>query len=375
MLNIGVITWRLGNSTICNLERLVLPEQKKKETLKKLSHDYNGICYISSCQRIILVVGVSNEMLLDNLKKDYLEELGISDSINEEKYVGTHALRHLGEVIASLDSITLGEDQIQHQFKEAFDDNIPYMSNILKFLLQRVIRLGKRVRNLPVYNKGRISTISMVVKSYHDEFRRASSIGIVGTGKMGREILKGLENYKNKLVIYSRSEKRSGDKLVNRAILRLEEMHHHDILLLVTDAVRPIINRDFLIERGIHPSLIFDLSLPRNCDDDVLSIDDLQLYRLSDLLIESKYSTNDEEIKTVFEFLNAENRKIILEYLKYAKSEIFTSLRKDIQTIANDNKMSIINGNMKAERQYDLMVKKMLHISQTHIEELIRGSN
>lgn len=375
MLNIGVLTWRLGNSTICNLEKLALPEQKKNEALKKFSRDYNGICYINSCQRIILVVGVSNEMLLDNLKKDYLSELSVSDSNDEEKFVGTHALIHLGEVISSLDSISLGEDQIHHQFKEAFDDNMPYMSNTLKFLMQRVIRLGKRIRNLPIFNKGKISTISMIVKSYHEEIRRSSSIGIVGTGKMGKKILSVLEEYNTELNIYSRFENRYGEKLVNRIIIGLEQMKDHDILLLATDADKPIIDREFLIQRGISPSIIFDLSLPRNCDDDVLDMSDLQLYRLSDLLLESRNLTNDEEMKTIYEFLNAENRKIIYEYLKYTKSEIFTSLRKDIQTIANDNKMSIINGNEKAERQYDLLVKKMIHISQTHIEELMRGTN
>lgn len=215
----------------------------------------------------------------------------------------------------------------------------------------------------------------MIVKSYHEEIRRSSSIGIVGTGKMGKKILSVLEEYNTELNIYSRFENRYGEKLVNRIIIGLEQMKDHDILLLATDADKPIIDREFLIQRGISPSIIFDLSLPRNCDDDVLDMSDLQLYRLSDLLLESRNLTNDEEMKTIYEFLNAENRKIIYEYLKYTKSEIFTSLRKDIQTIANDNKMSIINGNEKAERQYDLLVKKMIHISQTHIEELMRGTN
>ena len=108
------------------------------------------------------------------------------------------------------------------------------------------------------------------------------------SGKMGREIVKALGLYKNELSIYSRSEERSNEKLANRDISQLNEMQNLDILLLATDADRPIINKEFLEYRGIRPSIIFDLSLPRNCDQDVLEMEGIQLYHLSDLLAKSR---------------------------------------------------------------------------------------
>ena len=374
MLPIGVITWRLGVSSIDNLEQLVPPKEMRDTILTKLSQNYEGIYFMNSCQRIIIVAGVDNKLLLDNLKLEYFNLLGIENDAGSEIYTGPVALRHLGEVISSIDSITLGEDQIHHQFKTAFEECRPYMGSTLKFIIQKIIRLGKRIRNLDIFNQGRISTISMVTNIYGKEIEKASSIGLIGTGKMGRGIVRIVKEYNSEINVYSRSGARE-ETIDSYAIEDFINIKDHDVLLLATDAKKPIITKQFINDYSIKPNYIFDLSMPRNCHEDVATIDKISVISLSDLLTHSKNSFDNNEINEVFEFLSIEIRKIIVEYVKYAQSKIFVALREDMQSLAENNKDLIISGDDKAERQYDLLVKKLIHISQTHIETLLKGAN
>ena len=330
---------------------------------------------MNTCQRIILAAPVANEILLDNLQNDFYAELGITEVIGNEKFFGSNAIRHLSEVISSLDSITLGEDQIHNQFKLAFAYCQPHMGNLLNFLMQRIIRLGKRIRQLSVFQEGKVSTISMVVKYYSQEIINAKSIGIVGTGKMSKGIVKVLKNYNDNLSIYTRNSARKGEDLDHLQIKSFSAIEPHNILILVTDSPTPILNRDLLESKGYTPRIVFDLSLPRNSCDDVVS-EKTKLLTLSDLLEQSKNSVERDVISDIYDKMNEEIRQIIHEYIKFTKSKIFKSLRTDIQELAEQSKSNIIECETTTEqkqREYQLLINKMLHISQGHIEELIKG--
>ncbi len=371
MFPLGVITWRLGNSSLRSLEKLQLSENDRKELLEKFSINYNGVFYLSTCQRIIIVIGKADNLVLENLEREYLEFVGYEDCPNVEKYQGINALRHLAKVIASLDSITIGEDQIHHQFKLSFSQSHEYMSSLLSITLQKIIRLGKRVRHNELFNQGRVSTISIAIDHFDNQIRSANSIGIIGTGKMGRNIINSIRKINNEIVVYSRNSSRVGNLIESYEIHDYNDLRNHEILIFATDAKEAIMGLLLYNELELSCNLIFDLSMPRNCNDDLS--EKLHLVTLHSLLELSRLNRKENNsINQIYEIINNELRKIIDEHSRILKSKIIVELREDMLQVAEKNKAELIDDCEIKDRKYDLLVRKLLHVSQVHMENLIK---
>ena len=142
-----VITWRIGKSSIDTIESLLIKDTECDSTLQTLQQEFGSIFYMSTCQRILLISSIHDKREAIKLRDRFIS---ISDSPNDsvglgEMFIGSKALKHLAELISSLDSIVIGEDQIQHQFKQAYLQNEKYLNKMLKQILQQVIRIGKRI--------------------------------------------------------------------------------------------------------------------------------------------------------------------------------------------------------------------------------------
>jgi glutamyl-tRNA reductase len=208
---------------------------------------------------------------------------------------------HLFRVVSSLDSMLLGEPQIQGQVRSAYESALKLQREhrvvgpILSRLFESALRVGGRVRAETRLSEGAASIPSAAVdlaRKIFGTLRDRETI-ILGTGEMSELALDCLSAEGARVSVVSRTRGRARE-LASRsrgAAAGMEELAAllpgASIVLTATAAPHAVITRS-LIERvlphGPHaPLLIVDLALPRDVEPAVGEIQNVFLYNLDDL--------------------------------------------------------------------------------------------
>ncbi len=189
------------------------------------------------------------------------------------------AMSHLFEVVAGIQSMVFGENEILSQVKTAqtvaqkHGISGPYLNK----LFQLAITSGKRVRKETLIGRGSYSVSSIAVDCMiqtHPDFNNARIL-IVGVGTMGLRSLKKLHALgQTHVSVCNRTEDKI-DRLVDKYQIAhipfgdLESVvTNFDIVLAATSAESPILSLKH-IQHVSHPILFIDLGVPRNLDSDL----------------------------------------------------------------------------------------------------------
>jgi glutamyl-tRNA reductase len=210
------------------------------------------------------------------------------------------AAGHLFRVVTSLDSMVLGEAQIQGQVKAAYELaaslQSPMTGPILSRLFQTALSVGGRVRNETALGMGAASVPAAAVELAKKIFgslkgRRAL---VLGAGEMSELALTALTG-----------EGVEGVVVVNRSPQRAEELAQKvggeavpydalgdmlgdaDIVATATSAPHAVITRQLMAKAlsggARNPLLILDIALPRDVEPAVGELDNVFLYDIDDL--------------------------------------------------------------------------------------------
>lgn len=212
------------------------------------------------------------------------------------------AVEHLFRVVASLDSMVLGEAQIQGQVKTAYEraaslngkDDV--VGPILARLFESALRVGSRVRTETRLGTGAASIPSAAVDLARKIF---GSLGgrkavVLGAGDMSRLALQCLQDEGvTGVVVANRSEDHGRDvaRHFGAESVSFSELprmlQEADIVATATAAPHVVITRQLVQDAlaGVRrpPLLIVDIALPRDVDPAVGEVDNVFLYDLDDL--------------------------------------------------------------------------------------------
>jgi glutamyl-tRNA reductase len=212
------------------------------------------------------------------------------------------AVRHLFRVVAGLDSLILGEAQIQGQVRTAYEAaasavaSRPLIGPVLSRLFQTALGVGGRIRSETLIGVGAASVPSAAVELAKKIFgslrgRRAVVLGAGEMGELAMECLAG-EGVRN-VVVANRSAERARDvaaRLGARAA-SFDELPallaETDIVAAATAAPHPVLTRELLGRALPHgprgPLLILDIALPRDVEPAVGEVNNVFLYDIDDL--------------------------------------------------------------------------------------------
>ena len=155
---------------------------------------------LSTCNRVeIYALTVNLEAAFDRLKKLWSEMTDVPEAkLSAVLYQksGLAVAEHLFAVTSGINSMVIGENQIQGQVKQAFEAARKYsaIGPILSNLFQAALSVGKRVRSETAINENCLSISSTAVellKSISDDLC-GKKVLILGTGKMSLLALSGL---------------------------------------------------------------------------------------------------------------------------------------------------------------------------------------
>ena len=259
-----------------------------------------GGVLLSTCNRTEFYLAEPDDAVAEAVWALLSERLGegVGRSAGEYGYVqrDRDAVRHLYRVSAGLDSMILGEPQIQGQVRDAWDVSKPLAGPVLHRLFQSALLVGARVRSETGLATGAASAPSAAVAVAGKIFTQLAgrSALILGAGDIAELAATCLvsEGVRVSLVAnrtYERA-KAIAEELGARA-LTLDEAWDRfgdcDIVLCSTAAPHAVVTWDRVApaigRRGGRPLCILDLAVPRDVEPAVAQLENVFLYDLDDL--------------------------------------------------------------------------------------------
>ena len=258
---------------------------------------------LSTCNRVEVYAATSQlDGALDRLNgflssHAHVEPAGLAPKLYSSDELPRVA-RHLFSVASGLDSMVLGEAEILHQVKAAYEaaQAAGATGKLLNGLFQRALNAGKTVRSLTSVGCGATSVGTIAVQLAEKIFGDLSRavVLLVGTGKIGELTLKRLaQRGAGQLRVMSRTLERAAGLAAEHGAVPVAaselpaQLLEADIIMTSTAAPTFLLWREALAlaMRGRHhrPLCIIDVGVPRNVEPSVGDLENVYLFNVDDL--------------------------------------------------------------------------------------------
>jgi glutamyl-tRNA reductase len=270
-----------------------------KSLARVLSAGATGGVLLSTCNRTEFYLAEPRESVSDAVWSVLAERL--ADRQRDAREYGymerdQDAVRHLYRVSAGLDSMVLGESQIQGQVRDAWESSRPQAGPVLHRLFQSALLVGARVRTETRLGTGTASVpsaaVSVATKIFGDLTGRSAII--LGAGDMAELAATCLVAEGARVVmVANRTYERArviAEQLGARAMTLDQAWPHFvdtDIVLCSTAAPHAVVTWERvsapIAGRHGRPLCILDLAVPRDVEPSVGQLENVFLYDVDDL--------------------------------------------------------------------------------------------
>jgi glutamyl-tRNA reductase len=304
-------------------ERLVVNPSELSSTLAEVA-DQTGAretVVISTCNRTELYLVEGEQDSTPGVLALFSRRLG--DDASPYTYVrrDREAVAHLYRVAAGLDSMILGEAQIQGQVRDAWELGRAASGAVLNRLFQNALGVAARIRSETAVGRGAASVSSAAVQLAKQIFgslngRRAMVLGAGETAELALECLVA-EGVRTSIVANRTFER--AEVLAARhgaTAMHIDEcwpgLADVDVLLCSTAAPHPVVRMQHLVpaleRRRDRPLCILDIALPRDVDPAVRALSNVYLYDLDDLqaVVAANIERRREELPSAEQVIGGE---------------------------------------------------------------------
>ncbi|HSJ25214.1 MAG TPA: glutamyl-tRNA reductase [Longimicrobiales bacterium] len=289
-------------------ERFVVDAQIGAQALRHLATvGCTEAVLLSTCNRTELYMRAPGDQPdAGVIGAQFLSQHAGMESSDAERYLYTlhenGAVEHLFRVVASLDSMVLGEAQIQGQVKAAYERAVStnngdfVVGPVLSRLFETALRVGGRVRSETKLGTGAASVPSASIELARKIFgdlrgRRALVLGAGEMSELTMECLRG-EGVQD-ITVASRTAARAEEvaRRLDATPALLDDMpallSGADIVASATAAPHAILTtalvRQAMGRSRKAPLLILDIALPRDVEPEVGELPNVFLYDIDDL--------------------------------------------------------------------------------------------
>ena len=285
-------------------ERLVLPEASAADFLRDLrgAADIQEAIAISTCNRteLYLVVGdpveAESRVLAMLASQAGIRPTELASAIYSHRNCET--ARHLYRVTAGLESMIVGEAEIQGQIKRAYESALARetVGPLTNHLFKAALATGKRVRSETGIGERQLSlpgvAVTLARELLGDLDRR--EVVIVGTGETSELTARALADSGVHAVFVASRRRERALALAQRyggSSVTFDELpqalSRADIVLAATASPHLLLEARELAEvmddRNRRPMLLIDLAVPRDIDAACNGIAGISLYDIDDL--------------------------------------------------------------------------------------------
>lgn len=372
-----IISFTHKNTDIKVREKLSFSnDEAKRDFLEKLQ-DFkcvNESILLSTCNRVEMIASVNScEKTIDYMLSELSKVSGIEKSELESRadiYEDNGAIHHLFSVVASLDSLVIGETQIVGQLKDAFKFSTDegFCSQKLSRAMHHAFRCAASVRSSTEISKNPISVSSVAVSKAKDILGSIEDqvALLVGAGEMSTLAGKHLITAGAKVIVVNRSLEKAqelagelGERATAKPFSDLRELlNTHTLLFSATGAPHSVITED-MVETREFERYWFDIAVPRDIECDM---EDVNVYAVDDLeeIVAKNLSLREEQAKVAFSIVG----RSTMEFFKWLQTLSIDPIIKELRDKAKECSLKEIKRSVKKgyiPAEYEETVEKILH--------------
>jgi glutamyl-tRNA reductase len=285
-------------------ERLALPEAQAADFLRDLrgAADVHEAVAISTCNRteLYLVVGdpveAESTALTMFARQAGIRPTELATAIYSHR--NCEAARHLYRVVAGLESMVVGEAEIQGQVKRAYETALAKetVGPLTNRLFKAALATGKRVRSETAIGERQLSLPGVAVALAREKLGELQSrrVVIMGTGETSELTARALATSGARPVFVANRRRDRALSLARRYAgesLSFDELPeallHADIVVAATASPHLLLEvrevAAVMRERRGRPMLLIDLAVPRDIDAACADLDGVSLSDIDDL--------------------------------------------------------------------------------------------
>lgn len=287
-------------TSIQDLGRLGQLEAKTLLRELRSSPGVDECVVLKTCNRVeFYVVAKDREAMREELERFVASLLPYESQGSLVRYMtGKDTLQHVLRVACGLESMIVGEDQVQSQVKEALELSCREgaCGPLLAEVFRKALNTGKRVRTETRVNKGNVSIGSAAVDLAESKLGdlKGKTVLVVGAGQMATLIAKHLAGKRPEAVFVSNRTYARAVELawaLDGKAVRFEQLPDFlvkaDVVLCATSATHIVLGMKEIapaMERRYGRRMfIIDISFPRNVAEEVRGIPGVELCDLSAL--------------------------------------------------------------------------------------------
>ena len=313
-------------------EQLALPEGRAAGVLSALVSEepINEAAALSTCNRTELYLVATDSVEAETAGLGVLaREAGIPPTeLLGPLYSlrGAESARHLYQVTAGLDSMILGEAEIQGQVKRAYELALVEGATgpILNRLFRGALAAGKRARTETAVGEKGVSIPSVAVELAQRNLGDLSArrVLLIGAGETSELTARALAARGSDAVFIANRGYNRAISLAERfggTAVRFDELPREladaDIVVSATNSPHHLIERTelevIMSQRGQRPLLLIDLAVPRDIDPECREVEGTSLYDVDEVqaIVEQNASGREAEARRAVSILDSELRR------------------------------------------------------------------
>jgi len=284
-------------------ERLTIADTHLPETVGSLAQvaGVEGAAVISTCNRVEAVISGAGEEAVGSIAGWMAERAATTRAeLQKHLYVLRHGevVQHLFRLASGLDSMIVGEPQIAGQVKKAFQTSheCGHLDPLLNQIFEQTMRVAKRVRTDTGIGEHPVSIPYAAVELARKIFGELKGLRVLllGAGEMGELTSEHLAAQQVHQILVANKTYDRAVELARRfggTAVNFDSFEHHlavcDIVIASTAAPHYILETAHidraLAARKLRGLFLIDLSVPRNIDPAIASIEGAYLYNVDDL--------------------------------------------------------------------------------------------
>jgi glutamyl-tRNA reductase len=303
---------------------------------------------LSTCNRTEAYLIDGEDTSVGTVRELFSERLG--EDVSPFLYVhhDRQAALHLFKVVSGLDSMILGESQIQGQVRDAWESSREATGAALNRLFQHAQLVGSRVREETGIGRGAASVSSSAVQLAKKIFgslngRKAMVLGAGDVAAVALECLRS-EGVRVSIVAnrtYQRAESLAHEH--GAVAMHYDEcwanLHGVDVLVCSTASPHTMVGVEHvepaMRARGDRPLCILDIALPRDVEANVGELENVFLYDLDDLraAAAANLDRRQEDIPLAERIIEGEVEKYWQWLAGLAAVPVVTSFRSQMERV------------------------------------------
>lgn len=379
MLTLKMISWDFKNNPKA-FERMILKGPDFWDEILQNNNVQNYVI-LSTCNRLEFYT--TSDI-------DFKENDGFEDSTLLE---GMDAVRHLMRVASGLESMSVGENDILRQLKEAYDLSLKKKKTdkYISLIFRKAISVGKKVREKTEISHGKVSIPALTTDIVEREFGVSGrKVAIIGTGKMAIDMGKYISKLGPlSITVIGRNIEHavSVAKSLDASYGDLSEIENviseNDIIVTATSSRMVLISQN-LMGSIKSPKYFLDISNPKNIDCPEKCPENVIVKTLSDVqpVLENNRKSKEKEIAKAEEILSQElhtfglklremkAESVISEFYKFS-GKVKEDEIKELKRILNNG------GNIDSalEAMVNSLINKILSPPTFALKKLVKSEN